>query len=621
MAQNFSRMLVFFAVIPFVTAGCFKDESKNFQITNNFCAPRSLSSNAKTVGQALSFLVDPIVSSGNANLSPTSKNLGSYVRSVGLENLTGKGVLEGKYVDVRSGYFDPAAGYSCNEWYGAFDSANNFSFPFGDPRFQEGMSYYLGNKYRSRLDEAGYLQPVPSVRVVAHCMDDDNAYYSPERDSNGHIFLHRVCLGDSTSTPGASYADDGVVAVHELQHATTGATYSSELDFNQLWYDEAGAANEAISDFAALMMAAPDVPQSDVPLDPKLFSRWALRLFMPGREFSRGAHFCPAYDPAYPSCLGSGLRYTYPDGLGWPYAKKSFSGPTYDARNAFLKYSNQEEIHNTGNLFTGGLYDAFDSLKQKSNSDHAQLVMTQIVHEAIKHLPKPTEQNLSPISFRGIASEIMNAVDLLGVSLDDKITIHQALSNRGLLGGVMLTSDWATALAGENLQIRVVDHPLKLKVWLEQMGSDSSKITHGIETGTNNQFDPGEVLAVWFDLVNHLSESAGGIVLDVTIEPGDEAYVTFLDRNTNIAGVSSTRAQIMYSKVNGSLAVSNLNSLNVPAGNTYSTTNPFYSNSFRTALWVKVNPSAPSGTSVRFNINAKPSNGQVSHAIFTTTIH
>ncbi len=633
MFQNFSRKLAFsiklqsILLLLWCLTGCLGNASDQKQLSNVYCAPRTLVQKTGSVGKALTFLVDPIVASGNVGLLPTQSGLGNFISQVDLKNLNGTGVLAGKYLDVRSNYFDSFSQLACDEWYGAFDVKNNFNFSYGDPRFQEGMTYSAGDQFRSTLDQAGYLQPQSSVRVVVHCMKEDNAYYSPERDARGNIILHRVCLGDSTITPGASYADDGVVAVHELQHATTGMTYSSQDDLNQFWYDEAGSANEAISDFAGLIWAAADVPDLENPLDPRVFSRWALRTFVPGRESTRGAHLCPAYDPDYPRCTSALIKYNYPDGLGWPYAKKSFSGPVYDAKNAYLKYSFQEEIHNAGVLLAGALYDVFDALRSNYNGSYeqAKIAVTRILLESLKHLPKPTIGNLSPVSFRGIASSMASSVSALGLSQADQTAVIQSLTQRGLVGGVQLKSDWATAQTGEVPQVKILDHPLKLKIWLEQMGSDSRLITHGIETGNNGKLDPGEVVALWFDIKNHSETTAGGVFLDVTIQPGDEKYISFLDRNTNIAGISVTQAQILYGKVNGTDIVRTLNNadpnLNIPIGNTYSTTNPFYSSSFRTALWVKVDSSAPHGTVVHFNVGAQPSNGQISQVTFATTIN
>ncbi|MGZ3687293.1 MAG: hypothetical protein ACXVBW_03275, partial [Bdellovibrionota bacterium] len=86
--------------------------------TPSNCAPDSLPDGAASAsGVAQVFSPDPMVSSGNATLSPTSLNLDQYTSSVALPRLGGHGVLEGQYVDVRDQI-------SCQGWYSAYDLTN-----------------------------------------------------------------------------------------------------------------------------------------------------------------------------------------------------------------------------------------------------------------------------------------------------------------------------------------------------------------------------------------------------------------------------------------------------------------------------------------------------------------
>ena len=213
-----SRTPLISLAIALSALGCAKKATTAASV----CADTQLGSGAGTSGQATVFDLDPMNQSGNPNLSPTSTALDSYLTPVTLSRLGGQGVLEGQYVDVRNGT-------SCNQWFGAQDPSNQFIYNHEDSRFQEAMAYFYGDTYRASLDQIGYLIPTTPVRIVAHCMQDDNSYYSRSLDQNGNI-TEFVCLGDSVATPGASYADDAAVTVHELQHATTIDGYSTQVE-------------------------------------------------------------------------------------------------------------------------------------------------------------------------------------------------------------------------------------------------------------------------------------------------------------------------------------------------------------------------------------------------------
>ncbi|MEO5971476.1 MAG: hypothetical protein ABIQ95_16250, partial [Bdellovibrionia bacterium] len=300
------------------------------------CAPLKTSTGAGALGTAKVFFPDPIVRSGDPGLLPVSVKLDDYLEAVQLSHLNGSGVLKGTHIEVLNGI-------KCEYKFGAFDAKNQFTFSHSDWRFQEAMAYYFGDTYQTYLESIGYLRaggfgqyrelsssyiPDP-VQIVAHCELNDNAYFIRGTNSAGKM-IEQVCLGDSVRTPGAFYGDDAIVTLHELQHATTSDSYSPTQDLNQLFYDEAGSLNEAVSDVMGLIYTADKL---DDKFDPRVFSRWALGTFDPKGSHLRGAHKCPVYDSRYPSCDGfpgfsipqgsnnnqTTISYVYPDGMGWPY--------------------------------------------------------------------------------------------------------------------------------------------------------------------------------------------------------------------------------------------------------------------------------------------------------------
>lgn len=619
-----------------LASGCAKDTTP---AAPNYCPASTLTPTQLSSGAARVFTPDPLVASGNPTLAPTDPNLDSYARSVALQNLDGSGVLRGKYVDVHDGDV-------CGGGYGAFDARNQFVYPHSDARFQEAMAYYWGDQYRASLDADNYLQPAGAVQIFAHCQAqaEENAYFLKATDSYGNV-VERVCLGYSVATPGAFYADDATVTVHELQHATTTDSYAPGPDgqLNHFWYDEAGSLNEAVSDFMALMYEQPSLtPQ----FDPKLFSRWALGTFVPNVSGTRGAHRCPAYDPTYPNCANfpafsaanNTISYVYPDGLGWPYAN-NFQGPGY-ASTAFSTYRFQEEIHNAGVLLEGALWDVYDAIKAGHGGDEGQArsLTTQLVLEAIKHLPQSSATSvppaLSPVTFRGLAAQMSAYAAAVGLNHADQGSVNAALTARGLLGGTQLDANWAAAGPGNSgvtPGIRVQDNPTQLKTWLIEMFGNpaaASLVPQGLDTGLNSKLDPGELVAIWFDMQDTEATTAGGVQLTVTaLDP----QVTF-DQQTNIGWISSAQAQIIYGKINGTAIVTALASpsatYNVGAGNSYFGTDPYFDSGgtrkdrgFTTALWVRVSSYAAHGSTVRFEVQAQPSNGAASIVTFTATIN
>ncbi len=605
-----SKCIFALAVLGSLGVGCREKEPP--LASSDQCVQDLTSVSSGPQGRAFVFNPDPIVSSGNPTLSPSSLRLDSFREEVTLRNLGGRGVLEGAFVDVRNGL-------SCREGFLAFDPRNEFLYSHGDARFQEAMTYYFGDAYRSHLNEAGYLLPRTPLKIVAHCMHEDNAYYMRGRSASGAIH-EKVCLGDSRSAPGASYADDAMVVLHEIQHATTVNAYSLTQDLNSFFYDEAGALNEAISDFMTLGFLEPAISPR---FDPRFFSRWALGTFQQNYMGLRGAHPCPMYDSAFRegcsnfksdfsawsgfSGASNTISYVYPDGLGWPYAD-NFS-PAGSVRAAFLRYRGQEEIHNTSVILASALWAAYERIKAARGGDGelAFRLMTKVVTEAVKHLPKPNPSRLSPVTFNEFADRMATWGPVVGLSSSDQQALEEALRERGLLDAPQLEAGWAAVGPGKSSTpgIRVLDHPDTLRSWIASwMGGDPQIVRQGIATGLNNKLDAGDVAAIWLDLKNESLLTAGAVLVDVTSTDPD---LTFLGPVYNAGLISSQQAQVRYGKVNGKGIVSVL-APTVPTGNTYFLTNPNFDSLPMTALWVKVADGAQS-KSVELKVRVSIANG------------
>ncbi len=597
---------------------CAKDE-----VVTSECAPDQLDRIASAEGVGRAFSPDPAVRSGRTDLSPNA-SLDAFAIDVPLSNLGGHGVLEGTYVDVRNGK-------NCNGWFGAYSPVNQFSYGHPNFRFQESMTYYFGDRYQSNVSSLGYLVAPGPIQIYAHCMDEDNAYFVRYKDSNGAV-VEEVCLGDSTSTPGASLADDASVSVHELQHGATVDLYSAIQNLNRLWYDEAGSLNEAVSDFMAMTYLQPLLTPA---FDGRLFARWALGTFS-SQSGVRGAHKCPAYDPSYPNCAqfpafsatNNTISYVYPDGLGWPYAK-NFVGPGY-ASQAFASYPAQEEIHNAGMLFEGALWDVYDAIRTNHGGDHgsAQVLSSKLVLEVIKHLPKPTSSQASPVTFREFASQMLTYAGAVGLTAADQTSLSDVLTARGLLGGALLPANWAAVGPGNAVSpgLQILDNPTKLKSWLYKLTrspESGSLVPQDIRTGLNSQLDPGELVAIWFDIQNTQAQTAGGLQVTVTSLDPDVTFEPGINRGT--VGTDNSQIQIRYGKVNGSAIVTSLTSANptytVGTGNSYFRTNPYFDNSFTTAIWMRVKSTAAHSKTVSFQVEALPSNGAASVVTFQATIN
>jgi hypothetical protein len=620
-------------------AGCGKDKPAAPPAAGaDLCVEKTYSAASGSTGNAQVFVPDPLSSSGNINLVPTASHLDDFRAPVTLSHLGGLGILKGNYVEVKSGL--PC---STNYVFNAYDPANNFSYSHGDPRFQEAMAYYFGDIYRTEIDSAGYLQSRSPVEIWAHCEKADNSFFLRVADGSGNS-VEAVCLGDSVTTPGASYGDDAVVTMHELQHATTADNYSPSVDLNQFFYDEAGAMNEAISDFMS-MMYADSLNTNPAVLDARIFSRWALGTFDPNGSHIRGTHRCPVYDSSFPSCgrfpafgvpsvaaVLNSVSYTYPDGVGWPYTSDYKGSPS--AAQVFLNYRQQEEIHNVGIILAGALWDVYSGVKNNhpGNWSLVSKAITQLVMESVAHLPQPDGNNRSPVTFIKLAANMMAfAPKIPDFTPADLTAIQQALMARQLYGMPTINSDWLAIGTGTSNQITNAPNmgdPQVLQMWIGSINGgikNPPQIPQTIQTGLNNQLDPGEIDAIWFDLKNTSKITAGGVLLTVTTT---DPEVTILDGRYNIGYVptaSGNGAQIMYAKVNGTDIVTALSpdgsAAAVPTGNSYFKTNLYFNKNYRTAIWVAVSPQAAHGKEVHFQVDATPANGITSTKVFKVIIN
>jgi hypothetical protein len=575
------------------------------------------------------------------SLLPGTAQLNGFAIPVPLEHLTGEGVLKSKYVQVMNGV-------DCRENFGAFDPNLQFNYEHSDRRFQEAMTYFFSDRYQAMIEEIGYLELKSAARMVVHCEERDNAYFERRVQSSGNA-LNRVCLGDSVKSPGAFYSDDAIVSIHELQHANTVNNYSLKQDLNQFWYDEAGAMNEAISDFMGLIYMD-QVNFSSFALDARIFSRWALAKFDPEESHIRGAHLCPVYDSNYPDCgqypafglptdannQTTTISLVYPDGLGWPYPNY-YRGAT-SAGDTLKNYPYQEEIHDAGVLLEGALWDSYDAIKKnhQDSRDFSFRSMSKLVLESIRHLPMPDATvNLSPVNFIGLASNMVNYSQQMSEFTEaDRSSLRSALKTRGLVEYLSLSPpDWMGIGPGTNSVIlttstpgvRIEDDPKILSKWLDQMGGDSSFLQDERTAAVNSKLDPGELAALWFDIQNNSNTTAGGVLLTVTSLDPD---IKILNGFTNIGYLylsNQNQAQTMYAKVNGKAIVEALRPSDsppaLPIGNTYFTTNRLFDQSWYTAIWIRVSSQAAHGKVVNLNVKAQPSNGIAQTKNFPVTIN
>jgi hypothetical protein len=613
----------------FVLAGCGdRPQHKMYPARAATCAPAKVSANQKADGLAQVFFFDPILSGAPTQVTPDEPSLERFARTVPLRHLLGTSLLSGKYVDVVNGL-------DCQGDFGAYSKENRFVYPHGDPRFQEAMAYYYGDFFQALMDAWGHLGLAPRVKIIAHCSSYDNAYFTRIPLQLGGV-MTAVCLGRSSLFDAAHYADDAGVLVHELQHGITGLQYSSVHDLHQLWYDEGGVLDEAISDFVALVIQAGSMKTAGE-FDRKLFGRWALGKLDPEHSSLRGAHRCSMLDQDFPECrafpnfqvpLRAGetethLSFVYPDGLGWPFAKnETGSNPL---AQVFQNHLSQEEIHNNASLMTGALFELYEILEKGNRTEvEAQRLAFDVVFEALRHLPVPNATlGKARVTLIEYSQRLLKAAKNLELPKEEQEGLRWMLTERGLLktDGI-LDPDWLAVGSGGSFLLPspetpgayVLTRPALLNHWLKQIRAGSSyQQERFLPESQWHQLVPGFLSTVWFDLENKSETTAGHVQLFIQSEtPWVECLPDRINRGMLI-GHKNPVVQIVYSKINGRAIVAQLKGedpgFGLMTGPTYFKTNPNFFRGPTTGLWVKVHPETPPGTEAIFHIRAVPSNG------------
>ena len=604
------RLIPYYLALPlaFVLGGCAKVSGVTSTVGQAAYCPSNVGTTpiAGTTGNGKVFTLDPLISSGNASLSPGSSTLGNFTSTVALSNLLGYGVLKGTYVDVVSD--------RCSESYGAYSASNDFLYSHGDDRFAEVMNYHYGDQFRSDLFASSALYPSGSFLMIANCDVTDNAYYSQGLDAHGNL-IDYVCIGKSSAYPTTtSFSEDGEVMMHELQHATTGHAYSSTEDFNKLNYDEAGAVNEALSDFIGLIQADPEVVS---PFKNFEFSRWALGLLF-SQSAMRGAARCPVWTADYPTCASfnkaaSGfsesakrISFAYPDGLGWPYAGPA-AGSTL--RTVWTTNLGFEEIHQTAPIITGAMWEIYDAFKTASGDETtSRRRLQRLLMETIKTLPKASAADPSPVTMPVLATKLvaMAATVTAGVfTAGEQTTIANILAARGLTSIPTVADGWAGV--GPN----------------GVAGHAGLFFYETVAVGTaNNRMHAGEQGMVWFDISNSSANTAAAPLIKVT---SSDARIKFSGVTKNPGYVSNTVAFIRYGKINGSNIVTQMNNgagTHTGITSSYFNGSQLYGVNSETALFIEVAAGTPVGTSFTFTLDITPANktSATSTVVFPVTL-
>ena len=151
----FRKPPVRFLVLIILSLGtaCAREAPKSVeeQKDDPRCYTGPMESVTSSTGFAYVFRSDPMAASNGKLLSPLSSRLDDYRTGVELQNLGGRGVLEGQYVDIRTGDC-PGTGLG---GFGVHDPGNQFAFSHREPGFQQAMSYFYADRYRAFLDEVG----------------------------------------------------------------------------------------------------------------------------------------------------------------------------------------------------------------------------------------------------------------------------------------------------------------------------------------------------------------------------------------------------------------------------------------------------------------------------------
>jgi hypothetical protein len=183
-----------------------------------------------SLGTASVFMVNPVQSSGNENLTDQNDSdaavPASAYATVQLRNLGGSGYLRGRWANVESSTGTPA-----------FSTTNTFMYTRHQDQFEQVMAYFWVNQAQEYLQSLGFGSTLPGIvhqsfPVKIDQYGGDNSYETTKP--------FRVRLGKG----GVDDAEDAEVIVHEYGHAV----HESQVPgFGSS--EEAGSIGEAFGDY------------------------------------------------------------------------------------------------------------------------------------------------------------------------------------------------------------------------------------------------------------------------------------------------------------------------------------------------------------------------------------
>lgn len=186
-----------------------------------------------TTGSGSVFMVNPVQSSGNENLTDQNDSdaavPASAYATVQLRNLDGSGYLRGSWVNVQSSTGAPA-----------YSTTNQFFYTRHQDQFEQVMAYFWVNQAQEYLQSLGFGTTLPGIvhesfPVKIDQYGGDNSYQTDQP--------FRVRLGKG----GVDDAEDAEVIVHEYGHAV----HQSQVPgFGTS--EEAGSIGEAWGDYFAV---------------------------------------------------------------------------------------------------------------------------------------------------------------------------------------------------------------------------------------------------------------------------------------------------------------------------------------------------------------------------------
>lgn len=196
-----------------------------------------------STGTGLVFKVNPVQSSGDQSLTD-QKDAASAVPSseyarVEIRNLDGSGYLSGKWANVRSETGNPA-----------YSQTNTYLYDRRQDEFEQTMAYFWINQAQEYLQSLGFGSDLPPILmrpfdVRINQYGADNSYFWSK-----HQYVR---LGKG----GVDDAEDAEVIWHEYGHAIQDAQVPGYGSGN-----EAGAIGEGFGDWWAMIMSAPNNPDT-----------------------------------------------------------------------------------------------------------------------------------------------------------------------------------------------------------------------------------------------------------------------------------------------------------------------------------------------------------------------